>query len=137
MNISSGSSYPASSLSNFAGHRFVVDDVECYSMQEAVCKLVGKAAKHKGAGKNWQRTQTLFWRGQEINRTSQEYQDLLDKAYNVMYEQSESFRKALSASGNGSLTHSMGKTSTSETVLTISEFCGRLLRLRETGTASK
>ena len=151
MNISSGSSYPASSLSNFAGHRFIVDDVECYSMegflqslkfksvdmQEAVCKLVGKAAKRKGAGKNWQRTQTLYWKGIELNRTSQEYQDLLDKAYNAMYEQSESFRKALYASGNGSLTHSMGKTSPNETVLTISEFCGRLLRLRETGLANK
>lgn len=33
MNISSGSSYPASSLSNFAGHRFTIDDVECYSME--------------------------------------------------------------------------------------------------------
>lgn len=151
MNISSGSSYPASSLSNFAGHRFIIDDVECYSMegflqslkfksvdmQEAVCKLVGKAAKRKGANKNWQRTQILYWKGEEINRNSKEYQDLLDRAYNEMYKQSESFRKALMASGNGNLTHSMGKTNTNETVLTISEFCGRLLRLRENGIANK
>lgn len=151
MNISSGSSYPASSLSNFAGHRFIVDDVECYSMegflqstkyksidmQEAVCKLVGKAAKRKGAAKNWKRTQTLYWKGVEINRASEDYQILLDKAYNAMYEQSESFRNALHKSGNGSLTHSMGKTNINETVLTTSEFCGRLLRLRETGLSNK
>jgi hypothetical protein len=151
MNISSGSSYPASSLSNFAGHRFTIDDVECYSMegflqslkfksvemQESVCKLIGGAAKRKGSGKNWQKTQTLYWKGVEINRKSKEYQDLLDKAYNAMYDQSESFRKALMASGNGALTHSMGKTNKSETVLTTSEFCGRLLRLRETGKADK
>lgn len=106
-------------------------------MNYIFCKLVGKAAKRKGAGKNWQRTQTLYWKGSELNRTSKEYQDLLDKAYNAMYEQSDSFRKALSVSGNGSLTHSMGKTSQNETVLTISEFCGRLLRLRETGLSNK
>ena len=41
------------------------------------------------------------------------------------------------ASGNGALTHSMGKTNKNETVLTTSEFCGRLLRLRETGIANK
>ena len=33
MNIGSGSGYPASSLSNFAGHRFTVDGIECYSME--------------------------------------------------------------------------------------------------------
>lgn len=151
MNISSGSSYPASSLSNFAGHRFIIDDIECYSMegflqslkfksvemQEAVCKLVGKAAKRKGAGKNWQRTQTLYWKGLEIKRSSKEYQDLLDRAYNAMYEQSDSFKKALNASGKGTLTHSMGKTNHNQTVLTVSEFCGRLIRLRDTGYSNK
>jgi hypothetical protein len=106
-------------------------------MQESVCKLVGSAAKRKGSGKNWQKTQTLYWKGVEINRKSKEYQDLLDRAYNAMYDQSESFRKALMASGNGTLTHSMGKTNKNETVLTTSEFCGRLLRLRETGIANK
>ena len=33
MDIGSKAGYPASSLSNFAGHRFVIDDVECYSME--------------------------------------------------------------------------------------------------------
>lgn len=33
MDIGSKSGYPSSSLSNFAGHRFTVDDVECYSME--------------------------------------------------------------------------------------------------------
>lgn len=93
-----------SSLSNFAGHRFEIDGVLCYSMegflqslkfenkdiQESVCKLIGSKAKFRGKHKKWWKTQTLYWRGVEIKRNSQEYQDLLDKAYQCMYDQSES-----------------------------------------------
>ena len=146
MDIGSGNNYPSSSLSNFAGHRFEIDGVLCYSMegflqslkfeskdiQESVCKLIGSKAKFRGKHKKWWRTQTLYWRGVEIKRNSQEYQDLLDKAYQAMYDQSESFKKALHIT-SGQLTHSLGKTKQSETVLTISEFCGRLMRLRDTG----
>ena len=147
MNIGSGSGYPASSLSNFAGHRFTVDGIECYSMegflqslkfknpemQKEVCKLVGKAAKFKGKPKKWYRTQTLYWKGEEIKRNSEEYQCLLDKAYQNMYDQSESFRKALKASGDSTLTHSVGKNKISETVLTNYEFLRRLTLLRDFG----
>lgn len=66
MDIGSGKAYPCNALSNFAPHPFVFDGVECNSMegllqsfkfanpemQEAVCKLVGKAAKFKGKKKN-------------------------------------------------------------------------------------
>lgn len=90
-------------------------------------------AKYKGKPKKWWQTQTLFWRGKEIKRDSKEYQELLDKAYNCMYRDSESFRNALKASGNSTLTHSMGKNDKSKTVLTNTEFCGRLMKLREDG----
>lgn len=33
MDISSGAGYPASSLSNFAPHEFIIDDVKCASME--------------------------------------------------------------------------------------------------------
>lgn len=147
MDIGSKSGYPASSLSNFAGHRFTLDDVECYSMegflqslkfkepdiQIEVCKLIGAKAKFRGKPKKWYRTQTLYWRGVEYKRDSHEYQDLLDRAYQAMYEQDESFRNALKASGKAKLTHSMGKSKQSETVLTSSEFCRRLTQLRDFG----
>lgn len=147
MDIGSKTGYPASSLSNFAGHRFTIDDIECYSMegflqslkfknvemQKEVCKLIGKMAKFKGKPKKWFRTQTLHWENKDIKRDSIEYQILLDKAFQAMYDQSESFRKALTASGNSTLTHSMGKNKINETVLTNSEFCGRLHKLRNTG----
>ncbi len=147
MNIGSGSKYPANALSNFSPHTFVLDGVVCNSfegfiqsvkfkspeMQVAVCALVGKAAKFKGKGKKWFRTQILYWRGVEIERESDEYQELLDRAYNAMYEQSQSFRKALAASVGATLTHTMGKNKKSETVLTTQEFCSRLTILRDYG----
>jgi bacteriophage protein GP30.3 len=65
MDISSGSSYPASGLSNFAPHPFIIDDIECASMegflqslkfkdenmQIEICKKVGRQAKRAGAKK--------------------------------------------------------------------------------------
>lgn len=143
LDIGSGKGYPSSALSNFAPHPFVIDGVECASMegflqslkfkspdmQLAVCKLVGKAAKFKGK-KPWWRTQTLHWQGQEIARGSKEYQDLLDRAYEAL-AQNTGFRKALLATGDAILGHSIGKRRQNETVLTVAEFVGRLNRIRE------
>ena len=72
-------------------------------MQEEVCKLVGFAAKRKGRNKNWQQSQVLFWKGVEIPRKSDEYQELLDKAYTAMYKNTK-FKKALQASAGANLT---------------------------------
>ena len=144
MDIGSGSGYPSASLSNFAPHPFVIDGVQCASMegflqslkfesvdmQEYVCTLVGKAAKKKGRKKNWQQSQTLYWRGVPMKRDSEDYQKLLDRAYEALNENT-GFRKALEATGNATLTHSIGKNKISETVLTTREFCSRLTKLRE------
>jgi hypothetical protein len=152
MNIGAGNGYPSSSLSNFAGHRFTIDDVECYSMegflqglkfksiemQAEVCKLIGKAAKFKGKRKAWYTTQTLYWKGVPYKRQGKEYQALLDRAYVAMYEQSESFKKALLAAGkDASFTHTIGNSDPTRTVLTVSEFCGRITRLRDSAFREK
>lgn len=147
MDIGSGKSYPSNALSNFAPHPFEIDGIKCNSMegflqglkfkspemQEEVCKLVGYAAKKKGKKKNWQQSQTLYWKGKEIQRKSQEYQDLLDKAFMQLY-QNDKFRKALEATNGATLTHTIGRNKESETVLTIREFCSRLTKLRDFGT---
>src|SRR4051812_32129360 len=115
MDISSGSSYPASALSNFAPHPFELDGVSITSMegflqslkfgnpdmQKHVCTLAGRAAKGKGQGKNWKRTGTLHWQGREIDRFSQEFQELLDRAYLALYTTNSSAQKALLATGSG------------------------------------
>jgi len=145
MDIGSKHGYPASALSNFAPHPFVFDGVECQSfegwlqslkfsnpeMQKHVCTLVGLKAKYRGKEKKWWRDRRLYWKGEIFDRDSDEYQRLLDLAYRAMFDQNEGFRKALKASGDAVLTHSIGKTSPKVTVLTQSEFCGRLMRLRE------
>lgn len=143
MDIGSGNGYPSASLSNFAPHPFIIDGVECASMegflqslkfsskemQEYVCTLVGKKAKFKGKKKAWWRTQTLYWRGVAIKRNSDDYQELLDRAFDALAK-NEKFQNALLATGDARLSHRMGKSKESETVLTQTEFCSRLVRLR-------
>ena len=143
LDIGSGKDYPSNALSNFAPHPFVIDGVECNSMegflqslkfkepemQKEVCKLVGKAAKFKGKKKKWWQDQTLYWQGISYKRESQEYQDLLDRAYAALAE-NDGFKKALLATGNATLTHTIGKRKETETVLTAREFCSRLTSLR-------
>lgn len=146
MEIKSSNKYPSCALSNFAPHPFVLDGVECKSMigflqslkfesqdmQKYVCTLVGMAAKKKGINKKWFRKQELYWNGVTYKRDSDEYQNLLNRAYNALY-QNEGFRKALMSTKGSNLTHAVGKTKTSETVLTASEFCSRLMKLRDVG----
>ena len=146
MDIGSKGGYQNSALSNFAPHPFEIDGVKCESMegilqslkfssvemQEYVCTLVGIKAKNKGRGKNWYRTQTLYWQGKEYKRDSKEYQELLNRAYEALY-QNEGFRKALEATHNAVLTHSIGKKKQNETILTEQEFCSRLMKLRDCG----
>jgi len=145
MDISSKAGYPASALSNFSPHPFVFDGVDCNSMeglvqafkfdkphvQVEVCKLVGIGAKRRGGSRNraWRQAQTLWWKGVAYDRHGKGYQDLLDRAFDAL-AQNSSFRKALLASGKSSLTHSIGRSKKSETVLTVREFCSRLEKIR-------
>jgi len=144
MDISSQNGWPSCALSNFAAHEFVIDGVQCASMegflqslkfsnpdmQKEVCKLIGIKAKRAGKGKNWQRRQLLYWQGEAMERRSVKYQKLLDRAYDALYE-NQKFKAALAAAGDATFTHSVGKRKEGETVLTIQEFCSRLNRLRE------
>ncbi len=143
MNIGSGSGYPSGALSNFAPHPFVIDGVECNSMegflqslkfsnpdmQRHVCTLVGVKAKYKGKKKKWFRTQTLHWQGTEIDRHSDDYQKLLDRAFDALATNTK-FTKALVASGDATLKHSIGNSDSSRTILTVREFCSRLTKIR-------
>lgn len=145
MDIKSGSGYPSSALSNFAPHPFVFDGVEVASMegllqafkfdkvhiQVEVCKLVGIGAKRRGSKKDWKTRQKLYWNGVEYERKGKEYQELLDRAYQAMCDQNEGFRKALLATRDATLEHSIGRSKQSETVLTRSEFCSRLMKMRK------
>jgi predicted NAD-dependent protein-ADP-ribosyltransferase YbiA (DUF1768 family) len=144
MDIKAGKPYPSGALSNFARRPFVFRGLEVESIegflqglkkkspeaQVDMFKRFGIGAKRAGSGINWQRTQTLWFQGTAIKRDSQEYQDLLDEAYNAMFDQNPKARKALLDTKDAVLKHAVGRTKVSETVLTRQEFCSRLMNIR-------
>lgn len=144
MDIGSKSSGPAGKLSNFTPRPFIFRGIPCNSMegllqgfkckdpeiQKHCCTLVGFKAKKFGSKKNWQTKQTLWWQGEAIKRDSDEYQQLLDEAFEALFTTNEKAKKTLLASGEANLTHSIGRTKANETVLTRQEFCSRLMKIR-------
>ena len=144
MNIRFGYPYPAGALSNLARHSFLMQGVPCASMegllqslktsdvntQIELCTKTGHVARRAGAGIPWYDTQTLWWRGVEYSRTGDEYQTLLDEAYESLYTQSDSAKEALLTTKDVKLVHTVGKTKLCETILTRQEFCSRLMRIR-------
>lgn len=146
MDIGSKKGYPSANLSNFHPHPFWFDGILCNSMegllqsfkfenadvQRTVCQLVGLKAKFRGKKRNkaWKRAQTLWWKGVPMDRHGDEYQALLDRAFDALAENTK-FRKALLATGNANLTHKIGSHDPTHTCLTKREFCGRLMKIRE------
>lgn len=148
IDIHSKGEYPSFALSNFAEHEFYFDNIKCSSMegflqslkfrsikkQKRVCLLAGKEAKNSTiytiAQLRWRTTHNLYWQGKRINRFSDEYQKLLDKAYEALSQNSD-FEKALKDSSSYTLTHSICKTDKRKTVLTEYELISRLERIRK------
>lgn len=148
IDIHSKGEYPSCSLSNFAEYEFHIDNVKCSSMegflqslkfrnikkQKQVCLLVGKEAKystrHTLAQLRWRLTHNLYWQGKRINRFSDEYQNLIDRAYDIL-SQNKDFQKVLKDSSSYEFTHFIGKTDMKKTVLTEFEFISRLERIRK------
>jgi hypothetical protein len=144
IDIKAKAPFPAGALSNFAQHAFTFDGIACASMegllqslkvedaeeQVRICGLSGAEAQGRERQYDWQQSGTLFWRGEAIDRLSDAYQDLLDRAFEALHVQSPKFRAALAATGNAPLTYSLGNDDPTETILTAAEFCSRLHRLR-------
>ncbi len=144
MDIRSSNSGAAGKLSNFTPRPFVFRGIKIASMegllqslkyknpimQKHVCSLVGFKAKKRGSKKNWQTTQTLWWQGEPIKRDSDEYQKLLDEAFETLYTTNTKAKKTLLSTGDANLTHVIGRNKVNETVLTKQEFCSRLMKIR-------
>ena len=149
IDIISKGEYPADVLSNFYPREFSVDGVRCASMegflqslktrnistQKKICALTGKEAKnyfrHKWSNLRWKLTGNLYWQGRKLKRIGKEYEALITHAYDEMGKD-EIFKKALRATENATLTHSIGKQSKRKTVLTEKELITQLTRLRDT-----
>lgn len=146
IDIHSKGTYPSDILSNFVAYEFIVDGIPCASMkgflqslkfrrktkQNQICRLTGKEAKNApGRLRNlrWKLTQTLYWNGVRYKRDAAEYQKLITRAYDALFDNAD-FRVALKAAQNAELCHSIGRQDSRTTVLTESEFIRQLYRLR-------
>ena len=144
LDIWSTGEYPADVLSNLCSNRFRLDGVECQSMegflqslkyedpvrQRQICSMKGRNAKRQSTA-TWQTDQIVWWKGRAIDRQGTEYQDLLRRVYQAMFDQNERFRAALMASRGRRLYHSQGNTDPFKTILTEQEFCTILTEIRE------
>lgn len=79
---------------------------------------------------SWQTDLIVWWKWQAIDRQREEYQQLIHRAYQAMFEQNERSRTALMQIRVMLLTHNNGESNPYKTILTPTEFCGILTKLR-------
>lgn len=135
----------AARLSNFTDRPFVFDGVQCvgiegvlqalkefhFETQVEICAMSGKLAKRAGSERDtWKQGQMLWWRGVTYARSSREYQELITRIYDAVYEQDPTFKEDLLAIGNEEICHSIGNPDQRNTVLTEVEMIHQLNRLR-------
>jgi len=149
MDIRSRGKWPSYALSNFYHNSFELDGVKlrcmeaflqgikCHNDKEQlrIFCMRGKRAKFFGAkikGNNFYDIEKrgVYWKGEIIDRHSQDFQTLLRRAYRAVFEQCPKFRDALAATGKKRLYHTIGNTDPHETILTEKEFCTILTELR-------
>jgi len=144
LDIRSNGIYPSNVLSNLCSNGFRFDGVVCSSMegflqslkhkekdkQLQICSMKGGNARKRSVT-SWQTDQIVWWKGVAIDRQSEEYQKLLRRAYQAMFDQSERFRAALMLTRGITLTHKSGETNPYKTILTEREFCQILTEMRD------
>ncbi len=144
LDIRSNGLYPSNVLSNLCSNGFRFDGVVCGSMegflqslkqkdrdkQRQICSMKGGNAR-KHSVTSWQTDQIVWWKGVAIDRQSEEYQRLLRRAYQTMFDQSERFRAALMSTRGITLIHSSGEGNPYKTILTEQEFCKILTDMRD------
>ena len=143
IDINSSASGPVGRLSNYTERHFTLDGVECRSLEGAlqslkcpnqerqceICRLVGGRASKAGRAFDWEWNQLLYWHGRTYPRQSDDYQRLISRIYDAAFEQDVSFREDLSAMKGKKISHRMGRTDPSQTILTRNEFIAQLERL--------
>jgi hypothetical protein len=97
--------------------------------QRQICQMKGGNARKRSIN-SWQTDQIVWWQGQPIDRQSDDYQTLLHRAYQALFEQNERFKAALMTTRGITLTHTTGETNPYKTILTASEFCQILIEIR-------
>ena len=136
--------FPSGVLSNLCSNGFKFDGMICGSMegflqslkqkdkdkQRQICSMKGKNARKKTTT-GWQTDQIVWWKGNAIDRQSQDYFNFVSAAYLCMFEQNERFRTALMSTRGMTLYHSRGEQNSFKTILTEQELCMILTKLRD------
>jgi len=145
IDIRSDSADPrAARLSNFTERHFVLDGMQCNSLegflqglkvedletQKIICQLAGMEAKRTGKVLLHRDANFLYWEDDAVARDEVGYVELLTRAYDAAYEQDSTFREDLLATGHEELRHTVGQHDPLATVLTETEFLYQLYRLR-------
>lgn len=136
----------AKALSNLCPYPFTIDGINCSSMEAFIqsLKVKDEETQKDICTKNgpfcysirtvfddWRINQKVYWKGKEIDRHSDDYMNLLRRAYKALYNQSPIFREAISKSKGYNLIHSIGCTDDRETLLTPDEYMNLLYELRD------
>jgi len=100
------------------------------SLKQVIWKQHGYEAWKSGEKLDWYTKQELYWIEKPIDRHSEEYLDLITRAYDCLYKNDE-FRENLIASYPCKLEHSIGGTDPHKTIMTRKEFLYQLNRLRD------
>jgi hypothetical protein len=131
-------------LSNFEPRVFVFRGLTFQSMegllqslkfpllekQTRLRALHGIKAKRLGKKKKWYLDHNLYWLDTVIPRHSAEYFNLVNDAFDAMYDQNLKYQARLSETSGKKLIHSRGSSNPDRTILTESEFVHILERLR-------
>ncbi len=135
----------AKSLSNLYPYIFIMEGYSLKSMEGFLQSLKTNNTNEKvkiwgmhGVGcwkygqqfNNWKDNQILYWDEKPIHRHSEEYDLLIQKAYDSLLE-NEEFYENLRKSIGYKLTHSMGKTDKSDSLLTKYEYIDNMNRIRD------
>ena len=144
MNIGSGKGYPLSQLCSDSLHTFELDGVkstsfeslaqglkfEKASQQVTVCREAPKAARERGKKAiGWKNSQTLWWKGQVMERRSEAHRALLHRAVSQMANQCPAFRHALMDTG-ATLLQSVAQSKEFDVPVTEAEYCAALTEVR-------
>lgn len=144
LDIRSNGLYPSNVLSNLCSNGFRFEGMVCGSMegflqslkqqdrdkQRQICSMKGGNARKRSVT-SWQTDQIVWWKGLAYDRQSDDYQKLIRRAYQAMFDQSERFRAALMQTRGITLIHSSGEENPYKTILTEQEFCTILTEIRD------
>ena len=131
-------------LSNLYHYEFEIDGILVHSMESFLQSLKTNDLEEKkklyfmsgyfawkyGQQLNWYDKQILYWNNKEYNRHSEEYKQLIEHAYDCLFD-NFFFKENLKKSLDYDIDHSIGKTNPYETILTKNEYLDNLNRLRD------